>query len=125
MSGAPRIEDVKPGDLLPPMVRNASRAQLFLFSAATNNPHRIHYDRPYAESEGMPTSWSTAPFRAPGFTNSCRSGQDRTVGCWRSPGRTAVARILSVTSRFADAFAKCGATRCSSKSGRKMMPARC
>jgi 3-methylfumaryl-CoA hydratase len=52
MSGAPRIEDVKPGDLLPPMVRNASRAQLFLFSAATNNPHRIHYDRPYAESEG-------------------------------------------------------------------------
>ena len=34
------------------MVKNASRAQLFLFSAATNNPHRIHYDRAYAESEG-------------------------------------------------------------------------
>jgi len=52
VSGARSIEDVKTGDLLPPMVKNASRAQLFLFSAATNNPHRIHYDRAYAESEG-------------------------------------------------------------------------
>ena len=52
MSGARCIEDVNAGDLLPPMVKNASRAQLFLFSAATNNPHRIHYDRAYAESEG-------------------------------------------------------------------------
>jgi hydroxyacyl-ACP dehydratase HTD2-like protein with hotdog domain len=46
------VEDVKPGDLLSPLVKNASRAQLFLFSAATNNPHRIHYDRDYARVEG-------------------------------------------------------------------------
>jgi hydroxyacyl-ACP dehydratase HTD2-like protein with hotdog domain len=46
------VEDVKPGDTLPPLVKNASRAQLFLFSAATNNPHRIHYDRDYAKLEG-------------------------------------------------------------------------
>lgn len=46
------VEDVKPGDALPPLVKNASRAQLFLFSAATNNPHRIHYDRDYAKLEG-------------------------------------------------------------------------
>jgi len=52
VSGVRRIEDVKAGDVLAPMVKNASRAQLFLFSAATNNPHRIHYDRAYAESEG-------------------------------------------------------------------------
>ena len=45
-------DDVKPGDVLPPLVKNASRAQLFLFSAATNNPHRIHYDRAYAKLEG-------------------------------------------------------------------------
>jgi hydroxyacyl-ACP dehydratase HTD2-like protein with hotdog domain len=45
-------EDVKPGDALPPLVKNASRAQLFLFSAATHNPHRIHYDRDYARVEG-------------------------------------------------------------------------
>jgi hydroxyacyl-ACP dehydratase HTD2-like protein with hotdog domain len=52
-AGAQRhLEDVKPGDALPPLVKNASRAQLFLFSAATNNPHRIHYDRDYARHEG-------------------------------------------------------------------------
>ncbi len=45
-------EDVKPGDELPPLVKHASRAQLFLFSAATHNPHRIHYDRDYARLEG-------------------------------------------------------------------------
>ena len=46
------VEDVKPGDAVPPVVTNASRAQLFLFSAATYNPHRIHYDRDYARQEG-------------------------------------------------------------------------
>jgi hydroxyacyl-ACP dehydratase HTD2-like protein with hotdog domain len=45
---------VSVGDELPPMVKNASRAQLFQFSAATNNPHRIHYDREYAAVEGHP-----------------------------------------------------------------------
>jgi len=48
------IEDVRAGEDMPPMVKNASRAQLFLFSAATNNPHRIHYDREYAAVEGHP-----------------------------------------------------------------------
>jgi acyl dehydratase len=48
------LEDVHEGDELPPLVKNASRAQLFLFSAATQNPHRIHYDREYAAVEGHP-----------------------------------------------------------------------
>ena len=48
------IEDVRVGDEMAPMVKNATRAQLFLFSAATNNPHRIHYDREYAALEGHP-----------------------------------------------------------------------
>lgn len=52
MSAQLHAEDVKPGDSLPPLVKNASRTQLFLFSAATNNPHRIHYDRDYAKLEG-------------------------------------------------------------------------
>ena len=47
-------EDIAEGQELEPVVRNASRAQLFLFSAATNNPHRIHYDREYAAVEGHP-----------------------------------------------------------------------
>ena len=46
------LDDVKAGDALPPRVMNASRAQLFQFSAATFNPHRIHYDRDYAKVEG-------------------------------------------------------------------------
>lgn len=52
MSAQRHAQDVKPGDALPPLVKNASRAQLFLFSAATHNPHRIHYDRDYARLEG-------------------------------------------------------------------------
>jgi hydroxyacyl-ACP dehydratase HTD2-like protein with hotdog domain len=54
MSAQRYIEDVAAGQELPPVVKNASRAQLFLFSAATNNPHRIHYDREYAAKEGHP-----------------------------------------------------------------------
>ena len=52
---APRYaEDVRVGDALPVVVRNASRVQLFLYSAATWNPHRIHYDVDYARYEGHP-----------------------------------------------------------------------
>lgn len=46
------ISDVAVGDDLPVMTKNASRAQLFLYSAASFNPHRIHYDRDYAGVEG-------------------------------------------------------------------------
>jgi hydroxyacyl-ACP dehydratase HTD2-like protein with hotdog domain len=52
MSGQRFVEGVNVGDELEPRVRNASRAQLFQFSAATHNPHRIHYDRDYARVEG-------------------------------------------------------------------------
>ncbi len=48
------LDDVHDGDELPPMTKNASRAQLYLYSAASNNPHRIHYDREYAAVEGHP-----------------------------------------------------------------------
>ena len=55
MSASQRLlGDVRVGDELPPVTRNASRAQLFLYSAATHNPHRIHYDRDYAAVEGHP-----------------------------------------------------------------------
>jgi hydroxyacyl-ACP dehydratase HTD2-like protein with hotdog domain len=40
------------GDRIPPLVRTPSTVQLFAFSAATGNPHRIHYDAAYARSEG-------------------------------------------------------------------------
>jgi hydroxyacyl-ACP dehydratase HTD2-like protein with hotdog domain len=46
--------DVREGDELPVMTKQANRAQLFLYSAITWNPHRIHYDRDYARFEGHP-----------------------------------------------------------------------
>jgi hydroxyacyl-ACP dehydratase HTD2-like protein with hotdog domain len=54
MSEQPVVGEVAVGDELAPAIRNASRAQLFLYSAATHNPHRIHYDRDYAVLEGHP-----------------------------------------------------------------------
>jgi hydroxyacyl-ACP dehydratase HTD2-like protein with hotdog domain len=50
----PTVGTLSVGDELPSVVRNASRVQLFLYSAATWNPHRIHYDVDYARTEGHP-----------------------------------------------------------------------
>ena len=48
------IEEIRIGEQIPALVTTLSRAQLFLFSAATNNAHRIHYDRSWAvEVEGL------------------------------------------------------------------------
>ena len=44
-------EDVHPGDTLPTLAVTADERQLFFFSAATYNGHRIHYDQHYARHE--------------------------------------------------------------------------
>lgn len=46
------FEDIQVGMDLPQAERRVTAVQLFLFSAVTRNPHRIHYDLPYAHSEG-------------------------------------------------------------------------
>lgn len=43
-------EDVRPGDPLPAMTVTPDERQLFFFSAATYNGHRIHYDKDWARS---------------------------------------------------------------------------
>jgi hydroxyacyl-ACP dehydratase HTD2-like protein with hotdog domain len=43
-------EDVHPGDPLPALSVTADERQLFFFSAATYNGHRIHYDKDWARS---------------------------------------------------------------------------
>lgn len=48
------FEDLKVGDEIPTMVKNPTRAQLFMYSAITWNVHRIHYDRDYARVEEHP-----------------------------------------------------------------------
>ena len=40
------------GDVLPPLKHTATALQLFRYSAATWNPHRIHFDESYAREEG-------------------------------------------------------------------------
>ncbi len=48
------FEDVKVGTAVTPLVKRPSTVQLFRFSAMTWNSHKIHYDKPYAQSEGYP-----------------------------------------------------------------------
>ena len=52
MSKYPTVSTVEVGDELPVMHKSASEAELFLYSAASFNPHHIHYDRAYANYEG-------------------------------------------------------------------------
>ena len=46
--------DVAVGDTLGELVARPTPITLFRFSALTWNPHRIHYDTPYAATEGYP-----------------------------------------------------------------------
>ena len=43
-------EDVYPGDALPTLAVTPDETQLFFFSAATYNGHRIHYDKDWART---------------------------------------------------------------------------
>ena len=43
-------------EVIRPLVKRPTALQLFLFSAATRNSHRIHYDAAYAAEEGYPDS---------------------------------------------------------------------
>lgn len=48
------FEDIEEGTAMPAVEKIATTTQLFLFSAATCNAHRIHYDKDYAATEGHP-----------------------------------------------------------------------
>ncbi|MGW4124832.1 MaoC family dehydratase [Nocardia sp. NPDC004711] len=48
------FDDVSVGDVFEDFHRTPTHVQLFRYSAATGNPHRIHYDQAYAASEGYP-----------------------------------------------------------------------
>jgi hydroxyacyl-ACP dehydratase HTD2-like protein with hotdog domain len=41
-------DDVEPGDEIPPLTVTVDETQMFFFSAATYNGHRIHYDKRWA-----------------------------------------------------------------------------
>jgi len=46
------FEDVTVGMALPPLTKTPSNTLLFLYSAITWNPQRIHFDKDYTLSEG-------------------------------------------------------------------------
>ena len=48
MTTQPYYEDVEPGDAIHPLVVTVDQTQMFFFSAATYNGHRIHYDKDWA-----------------------------------------------------------------------------
>jgi hydroxyacyl-ACP dehydratase HTD2-like protein with hotdog domain len=59
------FEDVAVGDLLPPLVVTVDETQMFLFSAATYNGHRIHYDKDWARGrEGYDDVLLQGPLQA-------------------------------------------------------------
>ena len=77
-SGIPKRDEV-PADLPWRRTITAGPVGLFRFSALTGNPHRIHYDRPYAmEVEGYPGLVVHGPFTQACLTNFVRD---------RNPGR--------------------------------------
>jgi acyl dehydratase len=43
------FDDVAVGDTVPPLLVTVEPVQMFFFSAATYNGHRIHYDRTWAQ----------------------------------------------------------------------------
>lgn len=58
------FEDVSSGDALPETYAAPSELQIFFFSAASNNGHRIHYDLPYAKTEGLPNILVQGPLQS-------------------------------------------------------------
>jgi hydroxyacyl-ACP dehydratase HTD2-like protein with hotdog domain len=48
------MTDFAVGAAVTPLVVSPTSISLFRFSAVTWNPHRIHYDEPYAATEGYP-----------------------------------------------------------------------
>jgi hydroxyacyl-ACP dehydratase HTD2-like protein with hotdog domain len=103
MSTQRHTEDVAVGQELPHMVKNASRAQLFLFSAATNNPHRIHYDREYAAVEGHPDVLVHGPLQGAWlsqFVTEWAGPAGRVIGLsWQNRGRAFPERELTFKGR--------------------------
>ena len=55
-------EDLKEGDEIPDFPCEFSASKLFQLSAVTQNVHRIHYDRDWAEHEGYEERVIHGPF---------------------------------------------------------------
>ena len=84
-AAAPNLATLEAGQELPTMHKFPDEAQLFLYSAASHNPHRIHYDREYARFEGHEDVIVHGPLQGAWLT--------QFVTDWAGPA----ARLLGVT----------------------------
>jgi hydroxyacyl-ACP dehydratase HTD2-like protein with hotdog domain len=65
MTGQVYFEDVETGYLTPLLTVSVSETQMFFFSAATYNGHRIHYDKQWARDvEGYDNVLVQGPLQA-------------------------------------------------------------
>lgn len=61
----PYFEDVDTGDEITPLTVSVDETQMFFFSAATYNGHRIHYDKDWArDTEGYDNVLVQGPLQA-------------------------------------------------------------
>ncbi|BBX06421.1 MaoC family dehydratase [Mycolicibacterium aichiense] len=59
------FDDVEPGDRIPELTVTVDETQMFFFSAATYNGHRIHYDKQWArDREGYDDVLVQGPLQA-------------------------------------------------------------
>ena len=62
---SPYFEDVATGDAIPVLTVTVDETQMFFFSAATYNGHRIHYDKEWArDREGYDNVLVQGPLQA-------------------------------------------------------------
>jgi hydroxyacyl-ACP dehydratase HTD2-like protein with hotdog domain len=62
---SPYFDDVAVGDAIPPLTVTVDETQMFFFSAATYNGHRIHYDKQWArDREGYDDVLVQGPLQA-------------------------------------------------------------
>ncbi|WP_156297798.1 MaoC/PaaZ C-terminal domain-containing protein [Mycobacterium paragordonae] len=65
MTGQVYLDDVEPGYAIPVLAVTVTETQMFFFSAATYNGHRIHYDKDFArEVEGYDNVLVQGPLQA-------------------------------------------------------------
>jgi hydroxyacyl-ACP dehydratase HTD2-like protein with hotdog domain len=59
------FDDIEAGDAIPPLTVTVDETQMFFFSAATYNGHRIHYDKEWArDREGYDNVLVQGPLQA-------------------------------------------------------------
>lgn len=65
MTGQVYLDDVEPGYAIPVLAVTVTETQMFFFSAATYNGHRIHYDKDFArDAEGYDNVLVQGPLQA-------------------------------------------------------------